>query len=164
MNKNDIRILFEKDGIVLKCSGSDMFISDGKQTFRLYDQPYEPCLYIEAKGSPAVTVHGAFLTAELASAAKTGKMIQMITGNEYGIQDVCRLILKAAGLGRDLLDLSYAECCLFADYLEGCDAFSEQTAADLAPAGLKNPKSLNPFIHSKKVRMTKNGWYYLVTK
>lgn len=85
----------------------------------------------------------------------------MITGNTYDKNGVFRLLRKAAELGRDSIDIAYAEGRCFMDYMKARGAYTEETAIDLREAGMKNPDSLNTFIHSKKVCRTSDGRFFL---
>ena len=88
----------------------------------------------------------------------------MATGNVYGIGQVCSLILLASRLGRDSMDIGYLEACRFLELLRERGAVSKETAADLGSEGLKNPRMMHPFLHSKKVLRTSDGRYYAVQK
>ena len=86
----------------------------------------------------------------------------MITGDEYDMQGICMLLRKALTLQKESVDVGYLEGCCFMDYLEECGAISEETAVPLTDSGIDNPKVMNPFLHSKKVKRTNDARYYIV--
>ena len=48
------------------------------------------------------------------------------------------------------------------DYMKENGAVSPETATDLTAAGMKNPRMMNTFIHSKHVGMTKDGSFWVI--
>ena len=136
-------------------------ITDGENEYRLTCNPREPDLNIISEDGTETTVHNAFTVEELTEHAVNRKPMRMITGNEYDTGTVCGLILLAVSLGRDCMDIDYLEGCRFLEILRENGAVSAETAFDLAPAGLRNHRMMETFIHSGKVRRTGKDLYYL---
>jgi hypothetical protein len=86
----------------------------------------------------------------------------MITGNEYDMGGICKLLRKAIELGRKAVYIHYVEGCCFMDYMKECGAIVPETAIDLTDAGMKNPRMMNTFIHSKHVGVTEDGLFWLI--
>ena len=161
--KKELPETIYQDGDLLlgKCE-EQYYLFKGEQSCQLFDHLYEPCLYIEATQGSFITVHNSFTLDELCRAARTNGTIRMITGDEYDMQGICMLLLKALTLSKESVDIGYLEGCCFMDYLEECGATSEETAVPLTGSGIDNPKVMNPFLHSKKVKRTNDGRYYIV--
>ena len=143
--------LTEKDGC--------LYFIAGKNVYRISSYPHER-LYIETENGHTIVIHNAFTVDEMRRAAQTGESIRMITGNEYDIGGVCMLLQKAIELGRNSVYIHYVEGCCFMDYMKEHGATSPETAIDLTVAGMKNPRMMNTFIHSKHVGMTEGGSFW----
>ena len=161
VNRESLNVIFQEGDLCLGDVDERTYLLDGERSFWLSDHPYEPCLYVKTSDGAMMTVHHAFTVEELCRAAKEDSIIRMITGNEYDIRGVCRLLLKAVELSRDDVDIGYVEGSLFLDHLKQQGAVSPETAVDPAAVGIRNPKMMNPFLHSKKVCCTAEGLFYL---
>ncbi len=157
-----LETLFQDGDLLLGKYEEQYYLFQGEQSFQLFNHLYEPCLYIEAAQGDSITVHNSFTLDELCRASKTNGTIRMITGDEYDMQGICMLLRKALTLSKESVDVGYLEGCCFVDYLEECGATSEETAVPLTDIGIDNPKVLNPFLHSKKVKRTNDARYYIV--
>ena len=161
VTKRDINIIYEEDGLVYGDADGRFYLISGERSFYLSNYPLEPILYIKSPDGTMTTIHQAFSVDELTEAARTNRPLRMITGDEYDIRGVFKLILKAIDSGLDSVDINYAEGLCFMDYLEANGAVSAGTAVNLVKAGMQNPNVMNVFIHSKKVGCTPDGLYYL---
>ena len=161
MTRESLNVIFQEGDLCLGEAAGRTYLVDGERSVLLSDHPYEPCLYVKSSDGAMMTVHHAFTVEELRRTAQEGRSIRMITGNEYDIRGVCRLLLKALELGRDDVDIGYVEGSVFLDHLKLQGAVSPETAVDPADAGIQNPKMMNPFLHSKKVSCTTEGRFYL---
>ena len=157
-----MKVLYREGDLLLWQSDDDCFLSVGEKTYQLSDHPYEPCLYIKTADGTVIAIHNAFTVDELCSAAQTEGAIRMITGNEYDLQGISRLLRKALALLISSADIGYLEGCCFMDVLKEYGAVSRETAMDLSPEGMNNPKMMNPLIHAKKVCRTEDGRFYLL--
>ena len=162
MKRELLETIFQDGDLLLGKYEEQYYLFKGEQSCQLFDHLYEPCLYIEAAQGNSITVHNSFTLHELCRAAKTNGTIRMITGNEYDMQGICTLLRKALTLSKESVDVGYLEGCCIMDDLEECGATSEETAVPLTDIGIDNPKVMNPFLHSKKVKRTNGARYYIV--
>lgn len=162
MDTEDLKIIYQDDDIILADSGEETYLIKGGDSYRLSSHPYEPCLYIQSSDQSETAVHNSFTVDALLDAAQRNGTIRMITGNEYDIRGICRLMLKAVDISMDSVDIGYLEGQCFIDHMKERGAFSPETAVDLSEAGLKNPNMMRTFIHSKKVGKTDNGLFYVL--
>ena len=161
--KESLNLLYRSADVSLGEAGGKFYLISDGNTYRLADYRFEPCLYIQETNGKWITIHNSFTVEELCRAVRTNGSVRMITGNEYGIDEVFGLIRKAIGLAMGSVDIGYVEGRRFMDLLKEKGALSPETAADLTDEGLKNPNVMNPFIHSKKVGKTADGAFYLRT-
>ena len=155
--KESLNLLYRSADVSLGEAGGKFYLISDGNTYRLADYRFEPCLYIQETNGKWITIHNSFTVEELCRAVRTNGSVRMITGNEYGIDEVFGLIRKAIGLAMGSVDIGYVEGRRFMDLLKEKGALSPETAADLTDEGLKNPNVMNPFIHSKKVGKTADG-------
>jgi hypothetical protein len=158
---SDMRYIFREEGLGIAQSAGETLLTDGENVYRLTCNPREPDLNITTGDGREITVHNAFTVDALIDYAVNRKPMRMITGNEYDIGTVCRLMLLAVSTGRDCMDIGYLEECRFLDILRENGAVSEETAFDLVASGLSNHRMMNTFMHSGKVRRTEKDLYYL---
>lgn len=137
-------------------------LSDGTASYRLTDYIFDPGITVESQGGKCITLRNSFSLKELINASQTGGTVRLITGNEYDARGLYMLIVRAAGLPVESVDINYVEGLCFIDYLSEKGAVSEETAVSPAEAGISNPKIMNAFIHSKKVRITDDGRFYFI--
>ena len=156
-----MRIIYSSGDLLLGQSGETYYLRTGERSYQLSSNSYEPCLYIEGPDGFCITIHHAFTLDELCSTAQTNGSMEMITGDKYDMQGICMLLRKALTLSMESVDIGYLEARCFMDYLEECGAVSEETAVPLADRGIRNPNVMNPLLHSKKVRRTKDAGYYI---
>ena len=161
MKRESLETIYQDGDLLLGKHEGQYYLFKGEQPYLLAGHPYEPCLYIKAAQGILITVHNSFTLDELYRAAKTNGTIRMITGDEYDMQGICMLLCKALTLSKESVDVGYLEGCCFMDYLEECQATSEETAVPLTNSGIDNPNVMNPFLHSKKVQRTNDARYYI---
>lgn len=160
MKNGTMKTIYRENGILLGETDGKYYLIIGENTYRLDDLRYEPCLYIKGSDRMMLTIHHAFTVEELCRAAQTDSSIKMVTGNDYNISGVLKLIRKAIELSMESVDLSYVEGHCFMDYMREHGALSPETAVAPADAGMKNAPMYS-FIHSKKVCRTSDGLFYL---
>ncbi|MBQ7534796.1 MAG: hypothetical protein IJT43_04165 [Stomatobaculum sp.] len=158
------RIIYQDNDLLLTETEEGLYLIKGEASYGVTDYPFEPCIYLRAADGSVKTLHNSFSAEELCRAAKEKGSIRMISGNEYDIRGVFRLILKAVGLPGVSFDISYLEGQCLLDYMEERGALSPETAVDLADAGISNPNLMHTFIHAKKAARTENGLFYLRSK
>ena len=139
-------------------------LSFGERSYQLSDYPYEPYLSIRDEKGFTVIIHNSFTLEDLYRTAKENGSLRMITGNEYDMRGICALVRKALALSKESVDIGYLEGLCFIDFLDKNGAVSRETAIDPSSYGIKNPKVMNPFLHSKKVCRTVEGKFYLAQK
>ena len=160
MKRESLETIYQDGDLLLGKYEGQYYLFKGEQPYLLAGHPYEPCLYIKAAQGILITVHNSFTLDELCRAAETNGTIKMITGDEYDMQGICMLLRKALTLSKESVDIGYLEGRCFMDYLEECGAVSEETAVPLAGRGIENPNVMNPLLHAKKVRRTKDARYF----
>lgn len=161
VTRESLNVIYQESDLFLGDADGRTYLIDGERSFWLSDHPYEPCLYVKSFDGTMLTIHHAFTVDELQRAVQDGSPVRMITGNEYDIHGICRLLLKAVELCRDDVDIGYVEGHVFMDFLKQQAAVSPETAVDPAAAGIRNPRMMNPFLHSKKISCTADGRFYL---
>ena len=156
-----INILHRGDGFCFGETAGEVCLLRNGISYGMSDYPFEPCLYIKSSDGLYVTIRHSFTVAELCEAVRKGGTIRMITGDEYDVRGIFRLILKAIDLGREFVDIGYVEGHCFMEVLKRLGAVSPETAVDLREAGMANPNVMNPLLHSKKVGRTADARFYL---
>lgn len=156
-----MRIFYNDGDLLFGQSGENYYLCTGERSYQLSSNIYEPCLYINGPDGFCITIHHAFTLDELCHTARTNGLMEMITGDKYDMHGICMLLRKALALSMESVDIGYLEARCFMDYLEECGAVSEETAVPLAGRGIRNPNVMNPLLHSKKVRRTKDAGYYI---
>ena len=162
IKREALEAIYQEGDLLLGEAEGKMYLYRGRDAYWLSDYPFEPCLYVKAFDGAMTVIHHAFTVEDLRRAARTDGAITMITGDEYDVRGICRLLLKAIDLPLAKVDIHYVEEHCFADYLKAHGAISSETAVDLASAGMKNPNVMNTFLHSKKVGRRADGAFYLL--
>ncbi|MBO4358423.1 MAG: hypothetical protein J5796_01325 [Erysipelotrichaceae bacterium] len=150
------------DGITIKDVDGHLFLICKEDTYGLSSYSPEPCLYIEKPDGSELTIHDFLDVKEIYDSVKTGKKTRTITGHEYDLEGLCRLMLFAVNDLEGNIDIGYLEGRMFVDVLEENEAYSEQSAVDLGRYGLINHRIMDGFIHSKRIKRTDDGRYYVV--
>ena len=162
ITEKDIDVIYRDDGLLLGEYGGKMYLIKDKRSYMLTDYPFGRCLYIKSSDGGMMTVRLCFTVYDLRRAARTGCSVKMITGSEYDIRGMCRLILKAIELSAKSVDIGYLEGHCFIDYMKQRNAVSPETAVDRAEAGIDDPNVMSCFISSNVVEQMNNGLYYLL--
>ena len=89
------KTLYHEAGLALTEEEGSLFLRAGTETYRLTCRPYEPCTCLYRGESLFAVIHNAFTAEEIRSLAKGGTA-RSITGNDYDIGRVCRLLAFAA--------------------------------------------------------------------
>ena len=155
------RTLYREGGIRLEEDGENVFLFDSGTAYLLSENLKEPLLYVCPENGNCTVIHNSFTVKELAEAAVSGKTVMMVTGNEYGIGELCGFILEAVKSGRDEVDIDHLERLRFVSLLREKGAVLEAAAADLTPYGLRNHKMMDRFIRLKRIARTENNLYYV---
>ena len=164
-NGEQIEILYAGDGYSLFLRDSWLIFRDKEDEYDVTSHGYEPCLYLRRFDElEPVTVHNSLETDDLLRMHRDGCGFKMITGNSYGLPEVCRLLHIAVANGGKSLDIGYLEGLRVMEKLERDGAFSVESAADITGYGLQNVRIMHPFEHSRKVRKTADGKFYLTAK
>ena len=159
-DKEPLNIIYQEDCLTFgELEGTYYLVTD-EGTCRLSDLIREPGLYIELTGAKMITMHNAFTVKDMCDAARENKTITLVSGNDYNIEGLIKLIRKAIVLAMDNVDASYVEGQCFMDFMKEKGADSPETAVSLEDAGLKS-SMLYPLIHSRKIKETSEGKYYL---
>ncbi len=164
ITKDILQILYQEEDLVLGDADGKLYLLLDGRSFWLSDYRLEPCLYLKSSDGKLLTIHHAFTTDELRKLTNAGESQHMISGNDYDIRGICRLLRKAIELSRDSVDSSYLEGHLFLDYLREHGAVSPETAVDPADAGFQRSGFMNPFLHAKKAARTSNDLFYIPAK
>ena len=160
-NPGAITPLYQEKTVLLADADGKLYFREGEKAYLLSSHPAEPCLFIHLKDGTCIAIHNSFTTSEIYTAAQNHGIIHMVTGNDYDIKGVCRLLREAVRLAREWIDIHYLEGCCFIEQLKEQGAVSPETAADLGALGLKNHKIMGTFIRLKRVGRTDNGMYYV---
>lgn len=158
------KTLYHEAGLALTEEEGSLFLRAGTETYRLTCRPYEPCTCLYRGESLFAVIHNAFTAEEIRSLAKGGTA-RSITGNDYDIGRVCRLLAFAAENCPDC-DVGYAEGAVALEGLKALGALSPETAVSPAAVGVR--KISDAFSHSKKrkerVLYTAEGKVYVRIK
>ena len=157
-------VLYREEGLALTEEDGALFLHAGAETYRLSCHPYEPCTYMDRGGELFSAVHNAFTAEEIRSLARGGTACS-ITGNEYDIARLCRLLAFAAEHCPDC-DIGYAEGAAALEALKAMGALSPETAVSPSAVGVR--KISDAFSHSKRrkerVMVTEEGKVYVRIK
>ena len=157
-------IIYQDGNIALKDGGDRLLLTVGEDTHIITDNTYfEPDIFIKTSDRKLITVSHSFTLKEIVHAIERNADIRMITGNQYDIKGVIKLLIKAIELGEKQVDISYLEGHCFMDYMRERGAVSPETAVSPAEVGMDNPNLMYVFLHSHKVEKTPEGLFYLLT-
>lgn len=166
LNSNNIKRVpvNDADDICLAKNDGNLYLIASDHVYLLTGNPREPDLYIRISEENEIMIRNAFTTDELWEKAKKRESVQLVTGNEYNIEEICSLLLLAVDLGQKIVTIDYVEGRRFLQLLEERGACSEEKAQDLSGDGMRNPCMMYPFLHSKKVKKTEDGLFYLTAR
>ncbi len=158
-------VLYREEGLALTEEEGELFLQVGGESCRLSCHPYEPCTYIYRGGELLSAVHNAFTTEEIRSLVERGGTVHAVTGSEYNIGRLCRLLAFAAEHCPDC-DIGYAEGAVALEALKALGALSPETAVRPEAVGVR--KISDAFSHSKRrkerVMYTEEGKVYVRIK
>ncbi len=159
------KTLYREEGLALTEEDGELFLRAGTESYRLSCSPYEPCTYLSRGGTLFAAIHNAFTVGEIRTLAEKGGTARTITGNDYDIGRVCRLLAFAAQNCPDC-DISYAEGAMALEGLKALGALCPETAVSPAAVGVRQIS--DAFSHSKKrkerVMYTEEGKAYVRIK
>ena len=138
--------LYRAEGLALTEEDGTLYLHANGESCRLACSPYEPCTYLYQGDSLRAAVHSAFTVEEIRSLAKGGTATT-VTGNEYDVGRLCRLLAFAAENCPDC-DIGYAEGALALEELKALGALSPETAVSPSAVGVR--KISDAFSHSKR--------------
>ena len=158
------KTLYLEEGLALTEEDGTLYLHANGKSCHLACSPYEPCTYLYQGDSLCAAVHSAFTVEEIRSLAKGGTA-RAVTGNEYDVGRLCRLLAFAAENCPDC-DLGYAEGAIALEELKALGALSPETAVSPSKVGVR--KISDAFSHSKRrkerVLYTQEGKVYVRIK
>ena len=158
------RTLYGEEGLALTEKDGELFLRIGEKSCLLACHPYEPCTRLYRGENLCAAVHNAF-TAEEIRALAEGGTIMAVTGSEYDVGRLCRLLAFAAENCPDC-DIGYAEGAVALEALKALGALSPETAVSPSKVGVR--KISDAFSHSKRrkerVLYTPEGKVYVRIK
>ncbi len=156
--------LYREEGLALTEEEGTLSLRVGEESYRLSSHPYEPCTCLYRGDSPSAVVHNAFTVGEIRALAEGGT-IMAVTGSEYDVGRLCRLLAFAAEHCPDC-DIGYAEGAVALEGLKALGALSPETAVSPSDVGVR--KISDAFSHSKRrkerVLYTPEGKVYVRIK
>ena len=156
--------LYREEGLALTEEDGELILHAGGKSCRLSCQPYEPCTCLYRGDSLSAVVHNAFTAEEIRALAERGAIVA-VTGSEYDVGRLCRLLAFAAENCPDC-DLGYAEGAIALEELKALGALSPETAVSPSEVGVR--KISDAFSHSKRrkerVLYTPEGKVYVRIK
>ena len=159
------RTLYREGELALTEEEGELTLQAGGNAYRLASHPYEPCTYLYCGERRAAAIHNAFTLEEIRSLAEKGGTVRAVTGSEYGIGRVCRLLAYAAANCPDC-DISYAEGAVALEGLKALGALSPETAVRPEAVGVR--RISDAFSHSRRrrerVMKTEDGMVYVRIK
>ena len=143
------RTLFREGDLALTEEGGELILHTGGSACRLASHPYEPCTFLYRGETLLSAVHNAFTLGELRALAERGGTIRAVTGSEYDLGRVCRLLAFAAENCPDH-DIGYVEGAVALEELKALGALSPETAVRPEAVGVR--KISDAFSHSRRRR------------
>ena len=157
--------LYREEGLALTEEDGELVLHAGEKSCRLSCQPYEPCTYLYRGDSLSAVVHNAFTLEEIRALAEQGGTVRAVTGSEYDVGRLCRLLAFAAENCPDC-DIGYAEGAVALEGLKALGALSPETAVSPSAVGVQ--RISDAFSHSKRrkerVLYTPEGKVYVRIK
>ena len=164
MDNSEITLVYKDDEYELgQMDGIPCLVAGGRR-FKLTCHPYEPCTRLYRGESLCAAIHNAFTAEEIRALAKGGTA-RAVTGSEYDIGRLCRLLAFAVKNCPDC-DIGYAEGAVALEGLKALGALSPETAVSPSAVGVQ--RISDAFSHSKKrkerVMITEEGKVYVRIK
>ena len=143
----ELTVYFDGDGIVLARGDGDLYLLDGSAVWKLGSSGYEPCTYLLRGGRVCTAIHNAFTEGAILALAKNGGTLRSVTGTEYPLGRLCRLLAFAARFADCGID--WLEGKLAIETLKALGATSPETAVPPGELGLRYvPSAVS---HSKRL-------------
>ena len=156
--------LYREEGLAFTEEDGTLSLHANGESYRLSSHPYEPCIFLYRGDSLSAVVHNAFTLEEIRALAKGGTA-RAVTGSEYDIGRLCRLLAFAAENCPDC-DIGYAEGAVALEALKALGALSPERAVSPSKVGVR--KISDAFSHSKRrkerVLYTPEGKVYVRIK
>ena len=156
--------LYREEGLALTEEDGTLSLHANGESYRLSCHPYEPCTRLYRGESLCAAIHNAFTAEEIRALAKGGAIVA-VTGSEYDVGRLCRLLAFAAENCPDC-DIGYAEGAVALEGLKALGALSPETAVSPSAVGVR--RISDAFSHSKKrkerVMITEEGKVYVRIK
>ena len=141
-------VLFDGSEVVLAEAEERLYLCDGPSVYGIGSSGYEPCTYLLRGGAVCTVIHNAFSESEIRMLAGHGGTVRSVTGTEYDIGRLCRLLAFAARFAD--CDIGYAEGKLAVEKLKELGAVSPERAVPPGAVGLRSvPSALS---HSKRLK------------
>ena len=157
--------LYREDGLLLAGAEGRLFLRVGKLDYEIGSHPYEPCTFLLREGTVDTAVRNAFAKNEIAALALDGGTVRSVTGNDYDIGRICRLLAFASANCPDA-GIDYVESRIAVERMKELAAFTPETAVDCASLGVR--KISDAVHHSRRlderVMFTADGRAYLRIK
>lgn len=159
------RTLYREGELALTEEDGELILHAGAAACRLAFHPYEPCTYLYRGDRLLAVIHNAFTLEDIRALAEQGGTVCAVTGSEYGLGRLCRLLAYAAENCPDC-DISYAEGALALEDLKVLGALTPEKAVSPSAVGVR--KISSAFSHSKRrkerVMVTEEGKVYVRIK
>ena len=130
-NDDSIEILYQTEDVCLIYKDQDLVLVVDDKAYQLSSHPYEPCLYIKFDNKIITIIHNSFDVLEIIQLAKENGVMRAITGEEYDIKRICKLLVYAVNNNIFESDIGYLEKRLAKDGLIKCGANSKVEDSDL---------------------------------
>jgi len=129
-------LLYSEGNLLLAEADGDLYLWDGNLAYKIGSHPYEPCTYLMRNDIIFTVIHNAFGVGEIRCLAKNGGTTTSISGNNYDIGRLCRLLAFAAENCPDT-DISYVESKMAIEKMKALGAFSPETAVHCSDLGVR---------------------------
>ena len=134
------RTLYGEEGLALTEKDGELFLRIGEESCLVTCHPYGPCTRLYRGESLCAAIHNAFTAEEIRALAKGGTA-RAVTGSEYDIGRLCRLLAFAVKNCPDC-DIGYAEGAVALEGLKALGALSPETAVSPSAVGVQRIKGI----------------------
>lgn len=142
-------ILHQTGGFTLSEKGENLFLYSGTRVYSITSTPFEPCTFLKLDEHILSTIHNAFDCREILSLAQEGGTLHAVTGCEYDLPRLCRMLAYAAANPGDY-SIEYVEGKLAIEDMKQRGAISPETAVSLASLGIRHIS--RAFSHSRRLQ------------
>ena len=159
------KMYFDEGGYIIADIDQELYFHDGYRFYKLSSSPYEPCLYLDNKGTNWTTIHYSFSVDMIRRMARDKVTYESVTGSVYDVKRVCRFMAYAANNCADT-EIGLVEGMIAIEDLKGLGAYSPETAIFIESVGLRTISE--SVMHSKKnkerIVETKDGRFFVKIK